>query len=241
MHLEPLETSSYLPIVGLIIIIILFTLLHYFFEKLISRLYKLVSLERTGIQIFTRATLLIIFNFVVLTIFGLLNGKLFSFSEPRTGMTILLVGIGIAILVALLSFLALKAGYGGGYKVLADTPILDKGLSLATFILLAGPSEDIFFIGFAQNALTPSLGWGAIVVYLVLFVAYHYANVLSGVEKKQEFLGTLPVRLIVSFLLSLSFYLTGSLVYGFIVHNLVDTLSYVILLVVSKPKPETAE
>jgi membrane protease YdiL (CAAX protease family) len=240
MNLEPLETSSYLSKAGLIIIIILFTLLRYFFEKLIARLYKLVSLERTGIQIFTRSIILIIFNFVVLTIFGLLNGKLFSFSEPRTGMIILLVGIGIAILVALLSFLALKAGYGGGYNVLADTSTLDKGLTLATFILLAGPSEDIFFIGFAQNALTPSLGWGAIIVYLVLFVAYHYANVLSGVEKKQEFLGTLPVRLVVSFLLSLSFYLTRSLVYGFIVHNLVDTLSYVVLLLAGRAKQAAA-
>ena len=180
------------------------------------------------------------FNLVILAIFGLLTGELFSFSEPRTGMIILLVGLGVAMLVALLSFLAIKAGYGGGYNVLAGVPALDKGLTLATFALLAGPSEDMFFIGFVQNMLTPGLGWGAIVVYLVLFVAYHYANVLSGVEKKQEFLGTLPVRLIVAFSLSLSFYLTGTLVYGFIVHNLVDTLSYVVLLVAGRSKEATA-
>ena len=240
MNLERLAISSYLLTAGLILMVILLTLLRYFFEKLISRFFKRISLERTSIQIFTRAIIHIVFNLVILAIFGLLPGELFSFSEPRTGMIILLVGFGVAMLVALLSFLAIKAGYGGGYNVLTGVPALDKGLTLATFALLAGPSEDMFFIGFVQNMLTPGLGWGAIVVYLVLFVAYHYANVLSGVEKKQEFLGTLPVRLIVAFLLSLSFYLTGTLVYGFIVHNLVDTLSYVVLLVAGRSKGATA-
>jgi hypothetical protein len=69
-------------------------------------------------------------------------------------------------------------------------------------------------------------------------VAYHYANVLSGIETKQEFMGTLPVRLIVSCLLGASFYLTGTLMWGMIVHNMVDSLSYLVLLVLSKPTPE---
>lgn len=80
------------------------------------------------------------------------------------------------------------------------------------------------------------MGWGAIVVYVVLFTLYHYANVLSGVEKKEEFLGTLPIRLLVATLLSLSFYMTGSLIYGFIIHSAVDTFSYIALTLGARQK-----
>ncbi len=224
-----MEITHLHPIL-LIILVILLVLIRYGFEKMGSHIFRSLPIERTSVQIFTRALILIFFNMAVLALFGLLKGELFAFAEPGTGMVILAVGLGFAIIVALLSLLAIKAGFGGGYSSLASVSSFDKSLTLATFILLAGLSEDIFFIGFAQNVLTPSLGWGAIMVYLVLFIAYHYANVISGVEKKEEFLGTLPVRLMVSLLLSISFYLTGTLVYGVIVHNLVDSLSYVALL-----------
>jgi hypothetical protein len=214
----------------LIILVILLALIRYGFEKLVSRIFKLIPIERTSVQLFTRGVILIFFNIAVLALFSLLKAGLFTFAEPRTGMIILAVGLGFGITLALLSILAIKAGFGGGYNSLASVSSLDKSLTLATFILLAGPSEDIFFIGFAQNTLTQSLGWGAIIFYLLLFVVYHYANVISGVETKQEFFRMLPIRLIVSFMLSLSFYLTKTLVYGIIVHNLIDTLSYVALL-----------
>ncbi|MDP1545150.1 MAG: CPBP family glutamic-type intramembrane protease [Anaerolineales bacterium] len=230
-----MEITRLHPIL-LIILVILLALIRYGFEKMVSRIFKSIPIERTGVQLFTRGLLLIFFNMSVLALFSLLQGRLFAFAKPRTGMIILAVGLGLGIIVALLSLLAIKAGFGGGYNSLASISSLDKSLTLATFILLAGPSEDIFFIGFAQNVLTPSLGWGAIMVYLVLFVAYHYANVISGVEKKQEFFGMLPVRLMVSLLLSLSFYLTGTLMYGAIVHNLIDTLSYVVLLYAVRQK-----
>jgi Type II CAAX prenyl endopeptidase Rce1-like len=232
-----MEITRFHPLV-LIILIVLLTLIRYAFEKGISRLFKSISLTRTSILIFTRGIILIIFNIAVLAFCGLLKGDLFAFTEPGTGVIILAGGLGLAILVALMSFLAIKAGYGSGYNTLATVSWLDKGFTLATFILLAGPSEDIFFIGLAQNALTPALGWGAIIVYLVLFVVYHYANVLSGVENKKEFLGALPIRLITACLLALSFYLTKTLVWGFIVHNLIDTLSYVVLLLLSGAKQE---
>jgi membrane protease YdiL (CAAX protease family) len=230
-----MEITHLHPIL-LIILVILLALIRYAFEKMVSRIFKLIPIERTSVQLFTRGFILIFFNIAVLALFGLLKGGLSAFAEPRTGMVILTVGLGFGIIVALLSLLAIKAGFGGGYNSLVAVSSLDKSLTLATFILLAGPSEDIFFIGFAQNALTPSLGWGAIIVYIVLFIAYHYANVISGVEKKKEFFGTLPVRLMVSLLLSISFYLTGTLVYGVIVHNLIDTLSYVALLYAVRQK-----
>ncbi len=230
-----MEITHLHPIL-LILVILLLVLIRYGFEKSIARIFKSIPIQRTSVQLFTRGFILIFFNIAVLVLFGLLKVDLFAFAETGTGKIILAVGLGFGIIVALLSLLAIKAGFGGGYNSLASVSSLDKSLTLATFILLAGPSEDIFFIGFVQNILTPSLGWGAIIVYLLLFIAYHYANVISGMEKKEEFLGTLPVRLMVSLLLSLSFYWTGTLVYGFIVHNLIDTLSYVALLYAVRQK-----
>gem|GEM_PF-5401385 len=217
------------PIV-LIAIVILCLLIRYAFERIISRVFKSISIERTSILIFVRSFILIFFNVGNLILFGLFTRRMFSFAEAKTGVIVLAIGFTLAIILALLSLLAIRAGFGSGYKALVESSKLDKGFTLATFIFLAGPSEDLFFIGFAQNALTPYLAWGAIIVYLSLFIAYHYANVINGVEKKEEFLGTLPVRLTVSILLSLSFYFTKTLMYGFVVHNLVDTLSYVVLL-----------
>jgi hypothetical protein len=52
--------------------------------------------------------------------------------------------------------------------------------------------------------------------------------VLSGVETKQEFLGIHHVRLLVSILLGLSFYLTRILVWGLSVHSLVNTTNYMV-------------
>jgi hypothetical protein len=237
MNLEGLRNMLYLLLAVLIFIVVLLTLLRYFFEKLISSMFKRISLKRTSLQLFVRAIILILFNLGLLAVFGMLDRELFILKEPHTGLVILSIGFVIAFLVSMLSFMAIKAGFGTGYDSLATGSALDLGLTLTTFTLLAGPSEDIFFVGFIQNFLTPTLEWGAIVVYLLLFVAYHYANVLSGVETKREFLGTLPVRLIVSCLLGVSFYLTETLLWGLLVHNLVDTVSYVVLLVLSGSKP----
>ena len=223
------ELSGFNPVV-LIVLVVFVVLIRYGYERLISLALKALSIEITGLQIFIRSLLSILFNIGILLAFGLLAPGLFQFLQPGAGAIFLGIGTGLALLVAGLSYLALRAGYGRGYEILVRSSTINIILTLFTFLFLVGPSEDLFFIGFAQNILTPQLGWIAIIVYLVLFVAFHYANVLSGVEKKEEFLGTLPVRLLASIVLALSFYFTKSLVYGFIIHNLTDTLSYLVLL-----------
>ena len=215
-------------LIGLLVLLV--TLTRYGFERMVSHALKLIPIERTSVQLFVKGLILIVFNIAVLALFGLLKGELFAFTEPKKGVILVAIGLGLGITTALLSLLAIKAGFGSGYNSLASVSSLDKRITLATFMLLAGSIEDIFFIGFAQNSLTPSLGWGAMISYLVLFIVYHYANVISGIETKKEFFGILPIRLIVALLLSLSFYLTKTLVYGFIVHNLIDTLSYLAVL-----------
>ena len=214
----------------LIGIIALAVLVRYGVERIIGSGFTRLPVERKGIQLLTKSILMIAFNIIVLAVFGLLVREVLAFEKIRTGSVLIAVGIGIAILVASLSFWAIKAGFGSGYGQIAKTSMLDKVLILLTTMFLIGLAEDLFFIGFVQNALTPQLGWGAILVYLVIFVGYHYANVISGIETKQEFLGTIPVRLLVAILLAISFYLTKSLVYGVIIHNAVDTFSYIALL-----------
>lgn len=225
----------------IIVIIVLAVFGRYGVERIIAGGFKSLHVERKGVKIFTKSILMIAFNGIVLAVFGLLAEKLFTFENLRTGSILIGIGIGIAVLVAALSFLAIKAGFGSGYEEMVKKSMLDKGLILLTTMLLIGLAEDLFFVGFVQNVLTPQLGWGAMIVYLVIFVGYHYANVIGGIETKEEFLGTIPVRLLVAVLIAISFYLTKSLVYGVIVHNLVDTFSYIaLLLAVTKHKNETA-
>ena len=211
-------------------LVVLMTAVRYLFEKLLSKGFKKAKIESTSVQIFANSIMMVLFNIVVLLLFGLLLVDLFAFANLSNGLTFLVVGLVGAILVSLLSYFAIRAGYGEGYGTLLAKSPLDRVLTWITFLLLVGPAEDLFFIGFIQNLLQEQMGWVSIVVYVVLFVLYHFANVLSGVEKKEEFLGTMPVRVLVATLLGVSFYSTGSLIYGFVIHSAVDTFSYIALM-----------
>ncbi|MBN1178724.1 MAG: CPBP family intramembrane metalloprotease [Anaerolineae bacterium] len=202
----------------------------YLFEKLLSRFLKALKVEGTNAQMFAKSIVMVAFNLIVLLLFGLLKAELVALANVERGLIVVAVGLVMAILVSLLSYAAIRAGYGEGYGALAARSTLDKVFAATTFLVLVGPAEDLFFVGFVQNLLTARLGWVSIVVYVVTFTLYHVANVLSGVEKKEEFLGALPIRLTVAALLGVSFYATHSLLYGLVVHNAVDTLSYAALL-----------
>jgi len=211
-------------------LVVLVTAIRYLFERLLSRFFKAAKIESTSVHIFAKSIVMVVFNIIILLLFGLLAADLVIFANARRGLIFVAVGLVVALLVSLLSYFAIKAGYGEGYGVLLSKSPTDRVLTWITFLVLVGPAEDLFFLGFVQNLLLVRMGWSAIVVYVVLFTLYHYANVLSGVEKKEEFLGTLPVRLLVVTLLAMSFYSTRSLIYGFIIHSAVDTFSYVALM-----------
>ena len=206
------------------------TAVRYLLERALSRLFKAAKIERTSPRIFVNCLVMVAFNILVLFLFGLLTVDLVAFANVGTGLIFLAIGLGVALLVSLLSYAAIVAGHGQGYETLLSASSADRVLTWTSLLVLVGPAEDLFFLGFAQNLLLERMGWGSIVVYVVLFVLYHYANVLSGVEKKKEFLGALPVRLMVAILLAVSFYMTRSLIYGLVIHNTVDTLSYVALM-----------
>ena len=62
----------------LIVLVILLVLIRYGFKKMVSRIFKLIPIERTGVQLFTRGLILIFFNIAVLALFSLLKGGLFA-------------------------------------------------------------------------------------------------------------------------------------------------------------------
>ncbi|MCG8641034.1 MAG: CPBP family intramembrane metalloprotease, partial [Desulfobacterales bacterium] len=109
-------------------------------------------------------------------------------------------------------------------------------LTLITLGIFVGPAEDILFLGIIQNTLTARIGWIAVLVYIIIFTLFHYINVLSNAESKKEFFGMLPVRLMISLIMSIAFYQTKSLIYSLVIHNFFDTLNYLALLKVEKDK-----
>jgi hypothetical protein len=185
-------------------LVVLVTAIRYLFERLVARLFKAVKMESVSIQIFAKSIVMVVFNIIVLFLLGLLTIELFAFVNVKKGLIFVAVGLVGAFLVALLTNFAIKAGYGEGYGALLAKSPIEQVLTWVTVLVLVG--------------------------FVVVFTLYHYANVLSGVEKKEEFLGTLPVRLLVATLLGVSFYATGSLIYGIVIHNMVDTFSYVALM-----------
>lgn len=166
-------------------LVVLVTAVRYSFERVLSRLFKATKIESASVHIIAKSIVMVMFNVIILLLFGLLTVDLFALANVGRGIIFVAVGLGVALLVSLLSYFAIKAGYGEGYgTLLAKTP-KDKVLTWITFLVLVGPAEDLFFIGFAQNLLLGRMGWVSIVAYVVLFTLYHYANVLSGVDKER--------------------------------------------------------
>ena len=212
-------------------LIVLMLVVRHLFEKLLSRLSKVLGIDGTTFYLFATRIVIVVFNVAILYVFGLLSVSLFVFANWDKGRIFLAIGVVFAVLISLLTYAAVRTGkFGKNYhSALARSPV-DIVFTLLTFLFLAGPAEDLFFIGFAQNILIETLGWVSILVYVGLFTIYHYVNVLSGVEKKEEFFAVLPVRLLIATLLSTSFYTTTTLIYAIIVHNVFDTLNYIALL-----------
>ena len=216
-------TLSAIIILSVGLLLLLQFLIKYFFNWL--------QLRKISLRIMLSKIIEILFSILILFLFNLLSPELFSFTRIKTGLIFLGIGLIIALPVAYLSYSAIKTGeFGEKYgQILAKTPS-DKFLTFITLLILVGPAEDLFFIGFVQNILIDRLGWISVLVYILLFTGYHYINVLSGIEAKQEFMMMLPVRLIIATVLSLSFLLTKTIVYTLLIHNLFDTLNYLALL-----------
>jgi hypothetical protein len=105
-------------------LVVLVTAIRYLFERLVARLFKAVKMESAGTQIFAKSIVMVVFNIIVLFLLGLLTIELFAFVNVTKGLIFVAVGLVGAFLVALLSYFAIRAGYGEGYgALLAKSPI----------------------------------------------------------------------------------------------------------------------
>ncbi|MEC9488370.1 MAG: CPBP family intramembrane glutamic endopeptidase [Halanaerobium sp.] len=206
----------------LLVWLTLFFFLYYFIDRLTGKLLEKV--RDNGLKLLLHKFLLALAGLSMLYIIDEQPLSLLSVENYQAGILWLLAGISFACLVGLLTYQMIRNGnYGKEYvKTIGQSPFL----TILTLILFVGPAEDFFFLGFAQNILASRLNLFAVPFYILLFSFYHYLNVLSGMETRQEFFGMLPVRLIIAAILSLSFYYTGSLLYPLIIHNLFDTINY---------------
>ncbi len=209
----------------ILLILLTITVLYRYYGLVIHKIQKKVNLKNSGMQFFTTELALIMFNVCFMLLLKINILKRLSFINFHMGLIFLIIGIIFAIMIAFLSYNLMKDGsHGKAYQKMVQKSPFFIFISL---LLLVGFAEDLLFIGIIQNVLTTKIGWCAIIVYLFIFVFYHYFNVLIGAETKKEFLGMLPVRLIISLIISLSFHFTKTLIYGIIIHNLFDTLSFI--------------
>lgn len=97
--------------------------------------------------------------------------------------------------------------------------------------LFVGIVEELFYRGFVQSTLT-TIVEGKIFIFeyatilsSIIFVLAHIFNVFSKAESWQEFIATIPTRLVAGLILGYCFQESNSLIFPIIIHNLIDTSS----------------
>ena len=212
--------------------------LNYGVEQAANWFFSLFRRPRKPLQLPLRKGLLIGLNLALFPLLGLQLGDVHHLQRATSAVPWLAAGLGFGLLIGVLTYrMILATPQSTEYeKMLMRSP----GSILFTVSVLVGPAEDLFFLGIVQGALTPILGWGAILVYLAAFVGYHALNIRSGAESLRMFLAMLPVRVIIASILSLSFYTTGSLVYGYLIHNAFDVMNALAVLAAARRKAGAA-
>ena len=172
-----------------------------------------------------------------------LTAHLLGFSATRIGFNTNQLGLSLGVALPLSLTL-------GGLSAFAATVTSRQGITpmkgvpfgrsrrdtigmIGYMAVLVGPLEEIPFRGIIQTLLMQQIplmlhiGPVAIrlgtIVSVLIFVLYHYRNVMLGGESNTEFLRLSFGRTVISFILALLFQATGSLLGPIIFHNIVDT------------------
>lgn len=149
-----------------------------------------------------------------------------------------LIMIGISFLIILISIYSMRKMNYSDLAKIPYTSFKKNKLLLLYMWVLVGPIEEIFYRGFVQGNLE-KLIFGSIftirystLISMLIFILAHLNNVFFGKENIKQFLNLLPGRVIMSFILSYTFQISGSLLYPIIIHNFTDgmTISYLIYL-----------
>lgn len=146
------------------------------------------------------------------------------------------VGLGMGVLLGVPSAIAAPAAAKMGInpmRVAFGRTLTDVIGAIIYTALFVGPLEEIPFRGLIQTLLMRAMPQtahiGSLTILLgtflaaIIFVLYHYRNVMMGGESRGQFLRQIPGRTIASFVLALLFQATGSLLGPSLFHNFVDT------------------
>lgn len=205
-----------------------------YFGKLVNIILKKLGVKNKGFDLFITRVIITLFLVLLMLIVKIDIVHLLKPKNINIGLFWVLIGVVYSTIIGFLSYhLAKTTNYGQEYKTMIQR---SPFYMFSTLLFFVGPAEDLLFLGIIQYAFMDKVGWIAIPIYLLVFVFYHYVNVLSGAETKKEFYGMLPFRLMISFILSMSFYLTNSLIFSFIIHNLGDTIIFIGVYIGAKSK-----
>ena len=191
---------------------------------------------------------------VIIAVF-FISARFTGLSLTETGLNLHHLGISLLIAVptslilgtisAVSSYIAVKEGIKP-IEITLDGGIFDTAGIILYAAIFVGPLEEIIFRGVIQALLMKDIGeslnigpihiiYGTILAALI-FVAYHYRNVMVGGETRMQFLTMIPGRLTLSLFLAFLFQGTGSLIGPIIFHNIIDTCTLATLAVTTYKK-----
>lgn len=140
--------------------------------------------------------------------------------------------IGVILFVA--SYFSIKAAYSE--NVVAEYLPVNRllGGSFWEMVILLGVfvpfGEELFFRGLVQNLFTQAVGiWPGVLLSVLVFVAVHYGNVVSGFETKDQFRRMLLGRVLVTTVLCWLYLDSQSIWLPIFLHALQDLGTYLIL------------
>ncbi len=191
---------------------------------------------------------------VIIVIF-FISARVTGLSLTETGLNLNHLSISLLIAVptslilgtisAISSYIAVKEGIKP-IEIALDGGIFDAVGIILYAAIFVGPLEEFIFRGVIQALLMKDIGeslnigpihilYGTVIA-AIIFVAYHYRNVMVGGETRKQFLTMIPGRLTLSLFLSFLFQGTGSLLGPIVFHNIIDTCTLATLVVTTYQK-----
>jgi len=177
--------------------------------------------------------------FFSLAMMGLLGfGDEFGLTlrNVNESLWLLLLLAPFAIFYSLGAYLFIKKNKGAISMEWMKNPLDRKGTIIYCFTM-NGIGEELFYRGLLQGSLSTGLTtfipfvsfnlMYSTIVVSILFILVHFENVINKDETKWEFFLNLPYRVIIAFILGVTFQITGSLLAPIIIHNISNGFSII--------------
>jgi membrane protease YdiL (CAAX protease family) len=173
------------------------------------------------------------FSFVVMGLLGFKEEFGLTLQNVNESLWLLLsLGLPFAILFACGAFILMRKGQSGKLPMPSADWMKNPSERIGHIIYcftMNGVGEEMFYRGLIQGYLSVNMvGFILVgsfplmystVLASVLFILIHLENVRTKDESMAEYLFMLPYRTIITFILGITFQLTGSLFAPIIIHN----------------------